>query len=336
MKAIAITNIGIEDISAKEIKEIIKADCKINKGFLTFEAEQKDLIKLCYLSQSITKLLLVPEDINEWIKGKTFAIRGKKEATEQIAKKIKGKVDLKNPDIEFYALDEKHFGIDLTGEDLGKRDYRIFLGPESIKGNLAYALVRLSDYNTDKMLLDPFCRDGAIPIEAALYAAKFSPHYFKKDKFNFLKIFPETKLESLDKQKKIETSINAADFKITNVNAAKKNAKIAGVNKNINFSKIQTNDLELKFQENSIDCIATIIPYLGKSSDKKINEVYKEIFYQAEYILNKKGKIVLLTRPQREEIIKKKAKEHKFKLEENRMVMKGKEKWKILIFTCFS
>jgi len=333
MKAIVLTNKGIEDISAKEIKEIINKKTEKHDGFLMFEAEQKEILKVCYLARSITKVVLLVDDVQEWIKGKTFAIRGKTEFAEK--HEIKGNIDLKNPDIEFYAVNEQYCGIDLTGENLAKRDYRIFLGSESIKGNIAYALVRLSGYSADKRLIDPYCRDGIIPIEAALYALNISPHYYKKDKFNFLKIF-DVNLEEFDDVRKIKTEINAVDMKITSVNAAKKNAKIAGVNKNINFAKIQTNDLELKFEENSVDCIATMIPYLGKLSETKTKEIYREFFYNAEFILNKKGKLVLLTRPQRKEILEQKAKENKLELKEERNIKIGKEQWKILTFTCVS
>jgi 23S rRNA G2445 N2-methylase RlmL len=333
MKAIVLTNKGLEDISAKEIKELINKKAEKHAGFLIFEAEQKEIIKICYLARSITKVLLLVDDLQEWVKGKTFAIRGKTEFAEK--QEIKGKVDLKNPDVEFYAINEEYCGIDLTGEDLAKRDYRIFLGSESIKGNIAYALVRLSEYSAEKKLIDPFCRDGVIPIEAALSAVNMSPHYYKKDKFNFLKLF-KINLEEFDDIHKAKTEINTIDMKITSINAAKKNAKIAGVNKNINFAKIQTNDLELKFEENSVDCIATMLPYLGKLSETKIKEIYREFFYNAEFILNKKGKIVLLARPQRTEILKQKAKENKLELKEERTINIGKEEWKILTFICAS
>ncbi|MBW2986434.1 methyltransferase [Candidatus Woesearchaeota archaeon] len=329
MKAIAITNKGIEDVSKQEIKELINSEAQIHDGFLTFEAAKEELIKLCYLSQSLTKVLLV-DDPAKWVEGKTFAVRGKQECAEPIAAKIQGRVKLKNPDVEFYAIDEKHWGIDLSGEDLGKRDYRIFLGPESIKGVLAYALIRLAGYNPKKTLVDPFCRDGIIAIEAAIYSQKRSSHYFRKDKFNFLKLFPDVNLDKLDKTQKKDTIIYAYDPKITSINAARKNAKIAGIQKNIQFGKIRTDDLELKLKENSVDCIATIPPLLMKLAESKVIEIYKELFYQADFILSKKGKIALLTRPQRTELLKKYT--DKFKLIDERSVMQGKSEWSILVF----
>jgi tRNA1(Val) A37 N6-methylase TrmN6 len=79
-----------------------------------------------------------------------------------------------------------------------------------------------------------------------------------------------------------------------------------------------------------------MLPYLGKLSETKIKEIYREFFYNAEFILNKKGKIVLLARPQRTEILKQKAKENKLELKEERTINIGKEEWKILTFICAS
>jgi len=106
------------------------------------------------------------------------------------------------------------------------------------------------------------------------------------------------------------------------------------VNKQISFAKIITDDLELKFKENSVDCIATIPPQPGKISEAKLGEIYNEFFYNAEFIL--RGKLVLLARLQKEEFLKKKAKENKLELKEERTISIGKEEWKILVFICVS
>jgi len=319
MKIIAQTNKGIEDITALEIKETINKTSQISNGKILFEANKKEITKLAYLSQSITKLILL-DDLNKWVKNKTFAVRAEnKELEIKIADKIKeGKVDLNNPEIIIYAIDSENYGIDLSGEDLSKRDYRIFLGPESLKGNTAYSLLRIAGFDSNKKILDCFCRSGIIPIEAALYCLKKSPQYYSKDKFLFLKYWPEQEknLEELDTQiKKQKFQINCADFSMNHLNAAKKNAKIAGVNKEIKFSRIDFKDLDLKYKE--IDCLVTM-PSVNADT----------FFKQAKQIISKKGKIVLIMKTNAEEF-KRAGKE--FKLAEERTIMQGKEEWRVLI-----
>ncbi len=321
MKAIALTNKGIEDICALEIKELIKADSKIKKGFVTFEAKEKDIVKLIYLGRSITKVILV-DDLDKWVKGKTFAVRGNKELQKKIADKIKeGKVNLSNPDVIIYAIDSKNYGIDLCGEDLSKRDYRIFLGPESLKGNVAYSLLRIAKFDKNKKLLDCFCRSGIIPIEAALYAKNKSVHFYSKDKFLFLNHWPryDKYIEQLDsKSSEASFDIYSSDTSMNHLNAAKKNAKIAGVNKFIKFSRVDLKDIDLKYKD--IDCLITIP---SKNSE--------QFFKQAKEVLSKKGKLVLIMKKGATEM-KKAAKE--FKLVEERVVMQGKEEWKVIVFEC--
>jgi 23S rRNA G2445 N2-methylase RlmL len=319
MKAIALTNKGIEDICALEIKELIKTDSEIKKGFLTFEASEKDIIKLIYLGRTITKVLLV-DNLDKHIKNKTFAVRNKsKNLAKQIADKIsEGKVDLKNPDVVIYAIDSENYGIDLTGEDLSKRDYRIFLGPESLKGNVAYSLLRIAEFDKKKTLLDCFCKSGIIPIEAALYLLGKSVHFFSKDKFLFLKIWPkyEKYLEELDsKTKQTKIEVNCSDTSMNHLNSAKKNAKIAGINKFIKFSRVDLKDIDLKYKD--IDCLVTI-----PSGNPE------QVLKQAKEVLKKNGKLVLIMKKGTEEF--KKTKE--FKLKEERVMMQGKEEWKVLVF----
>ena len=320
MKAIAITNKGIEDICALEIKEILKKDSQINSEFVVFEASEKEIVKLIYLGRSFSKILLV-DDFNKWVQGKTFAVRGgNTELQKKIADKIlQGKVNLNNPDVTIYSIDSANYGIDLCGEDLSKRDYRIFLGPESLKGNVTYSLIRLAGFNSEKKLLDCCCKSGVIPIETALYSLEKSVHYYSKDKFLFLNYWKwsEKYLEKLDfENEKTSLQIYSSDSSMNHLNAAKKNAKIAGVNKNIKFSRVDLKDIDLKYSE--IDCLITIPS--GKP---------EHFFKQAKEILSKKGKIVLIMKKNSEEF-KKESKD--FKLVEERTVMQGKEEWKALVF----
>ncbi len=65
--------------------------------------------------------------------------------------------------------------IDTTGDSLHKRGYRQLSGPAPIKETLAAALVDLSVWNPGRMLVDPFCGTGTIPIEAALIGLNMAP-----------------------------------------------------------------------------------------------------------------------------------------------------------------
>ena len=371
MKAIAITNQGLEDITKLEVKELLKIDVKTETSVVLFDIKDiTDLCKFCYKSQSIIKTGFLfskfkidsikdienmnPLNLKPWFdKETTFAVRCKKIDNELSSKeieeivgsqifsnlkqiKIPPKVNLDNPDIIFLIYIHKNNAyllIDFSGFDLSKRDYKVFTHPSDVKGNMAYSLLRFADYKDS--LLDPFCKSATIPIESALYSSNTSPHFFKKTDFAFINLKPLKKTDfdklflRLDKVKKTKAKIFAYDSLLRNINAAKKNAKIANANKTIKFSKINTEDLDLKFDKD-IDLIATYPPPPTKFNQKEIQHIYHEFFYQAKLILSKSGKIVLIST--KIDLIRQQAEKNKFDLKKEKKVMAGKQTTYFLIF----
>lgn len=65
--------------------------------------------------------------------------------------------------------------LDTTGDSLHKRGYRIKAGLAPIEETLAAALIKLTEFSKDKVLIDPFCGSGTIPIEAAMIAGNIPP-----------------------------------------------------------------------------------------------------------------------------------------------------------------
>jgi 23S rRNA G2445 N2-methylase RlmL len=367
MNGLALCNKGIEDICASEIKELIGCSCKVWKGHVLFKIKKKEeLCKVVYMSQSVRKVVLLVDkcnfdseedilekisklDLKEWLDSKkrfkaeiesdnpkidVSDIRGKigEKVIENI-KKYKQKVDLENPDVVFFTYineNKAYFGIDFSGKDLSKRSYRIFSSPKNIKSTIAYAMVRLSGYKKGEVLVDPFCISGSVAIEAALFENKFPVRYFDKEDFAFDKFmsydFKDVKNKSKDKAR-----IYAFDSLFKNVDASKKNAKIAGVNKSINFSRLDIGWMDIKFDKESVDRIICCIPNISKSVSKgEVLKVYKEFFYQAEFVLSKKGSIVVCVRESEE--LKKVALEKGFKIEEEREVWQGQERLFLLRF----
>ena len=58
--------------------------------------------------------------------------------------------------------------LDTTGIGLHKRGYRPLVGEAQLRETLAAAMVQLSFWRAGRVLADPFCGTGTIPIEAAL------------------------------------------------------------------------------------------------------------------------------------------------------------------------
>ncbi len=368
MKALAITNKGIEDVTALEINGLIKAKTQIFEESIIFEAKNyEDLFLVCYKAQSLRKVVLLLYetnfeelkelereiknlDISEWL-GRTFAVRSfvrnnplqrqevEAQIGEYIFEKTKTKVDLERAETTFFVFingNRLFFGVDFGTEDLGNRDYRIFVTKEAIKPNVAYALMRKSGWKKDEILLDPFCLSGTISIEAALYATDTSQNYYNKEKFLFRKL---KKFRNYDFQKffdvldkkafsEIKGRIIAVDSLFHNINAAKKNAKIAGINKAIDFSKQDIDWMDVKFAKKSIDCIAAMPPSPTKLNQQTIKKLYKEFFHQLDYILKKEGMVVLFVEAENNLI--EEAAMAKFKVLNKESVWQGKKEYRIL------
>ncbi|MBN2421699.1 hypothetical protein JXB41_00610 [Candidatus Woesearchaeota archaeon] len=369
-KGLAITHIGTEDICAKEIKEIIKANnIKIKDTVVLFETDDLlNLCKLCYKSQSVFRILYLSDEIkifpdleksinevkkkkinfSNWLdKDSLLKVECERHGNHDfrsvdIASKIADIIKSKNkefkftynnPDLIFYVYiyeDKGYIGLDFSGRDLSKRDYKIFQTRNSLKGTLAYSLIRVSGFKEGNMLVDPFCREGIIPIEASLFSQKFPVNYFSKDKFLFSKFRFLNKTDFDDFFKEIDskiikskTEIHALDAQLRLIKFSQKNAKIAGVFKYINFSKKNIEWLDTKFEKNSVDNIVAHPLQTGKYSNiKEIEKTYNELFYQAEYILKNKGNICLISKET--ELLEKSAEKHKFKILEKREVYSGK------------
>ena len=75
----------------------------------------------------------------------------------------------------FLKKDVVTVGIDTTGVSLHKRGYRELSGKAPITETLAAALILLTPWKKDRILVDPFCGSGTFPIEAAMMAAGIAP-----------------------------------------------------------------------------------------------------------------------------------------------------------------
>ena len=75
----------------------------------------------------------------------------------------------------FFYKDQVTVGIDTSGESLHKRGYRQMTSKAPITETLAAALILLTPWKADRILVDPFCGSGTFPIEAAMIAANMAP-----------------------------------------------------------------------------------------------------------------------------------------------------------------
>ena len=251
------------------------------------------------------------------------------------------KVNLDDPDVVFYLYIYKDFcyiGTDISGRDLSKRDYRIFSSRNSIKGTIAYALLRFGNYKVGEILLDPFCRSGEIVIEAGLYASDFPVNYYYKENFAFYKLKPFLKLnikKLLEEQDrkilKSNSKIYGYDFNQKYIMQAKRNAKIAGIQKIVTITRQDIEWVDLKQKEKNVDKIITYPPQPSKIvGEKKIAKIYQEFFYQAEYILKDNGLVVVLSKSLK--LLEEQAKKYKFILKDKKEIWMGQQRMYVGIF----
>lgn len=182
----------------------------------------------------------------------------------------------------FIFKDMVSIGIDTSGTSLHKRGYRQLVGKAPISETLASALLMLTPWNKDRVLVDPFCGSGTFPIEAAMIGANVAPGMNREftadswDKVIPKKIWYNAFDEAHDViRKDIEMNIQGYDLDPEIVKCAMANAREAGVDKYIHFQARDVKDLS---NPKHYGFIITNPPYGERLEEKKdLPELYKTI-----------------------------------------------------------
>lgn len=182
----------------------------------------------------------------------------------------------------FLHKDEVLVGIDTTGESLHKRGYRKLTAKAPIAENLAAALIMLTPWKGDRILVDPFCGSGTFPIEAAMMAANMPPGVNRSfTAMGWEHLIPRREWEDVRQEAKegidlqVETDIQGYDLDETMVEYARGNAKLAGVEQLIHFQKRDVSQLS---HSKKYGFVITNPPYGERLQEKEeLFELYHTI-----------------------------------------------------------
>jgi len=173
-------------------------------------------------------------------------------------------------------------GIDTSGESLHKRGYRKLVGKAPISETLAAALISLTPWNKDRILVDPFCGSGTIPIEAAMMGLKIAPGVNRSFRAEAYKERIPTKLwqQAREEAKSqelhdVKLQIRGYDIDRDAINIARQNAALAGVGDQIHF---QTKPMQELSSPKKYGFIITNPPYGERLEEKAdLPQLYTDI-----------------------------------------------------------
>lgn len=175
--------------------------------------------------------------------------------------------------------------IDTSGAGLHKRGYRICDVAAPIKETLAAAMVQLSFWKEGRLLMDPCCGSGTIPIEAAMIGRNIAPglnRNFVSEEWDMIptEIWKEERKKAFSEiNYDADMRIFAFDVDTKAIEAATENAIEAGVDDCIIFKRMNMNKIEAK-EKSGI--IITNPPYGERIGEAKqiegIYHKYREFF----------------------------------------------------------
>lgn len=181
-----------------------------------------------------------------------------------------------------FMKDVATIGIDTSGVSLHKRGYRQMTVKAPITETLASALILLTPWKKDRVLVDPFCGSGTFPIEAAMMAANIAPgmnrSFLAED---WKELIPQNCWKDAIEEARdlvdlrISPDIQGYDIDPEALKAARSNAKMAGVDRLIHFQQRPVKELR---HPKPYGFLITNPPYGERLEEKAaLGELYREI-----------------------------------------------------------
>jgi len=314
---IATTAFGLESVVKREVQALGFTDIRVQDGRVAFTARISDIPRANLWLRSADRVLLKMGEFEartfdelfegvralpweRWItpNGK-FTVLGKGvksqlgsfRAIQSITKKavverLKGAYALDwfpetGPEFTVQAALRKDVALltlDTSGAGLHKRGYRVYTGKAPLKETLAAALVQLSFWRADRLLIDPMCGSGTILIEAAMIGRNIAPGLHRTFASEAWPAIPASawhlaREEARDAIRRGEPlRIFGYDIDAEAIAGARANARRARVGEDIAFQQKDIRDLWIDQQ---YGILISNFPYGIKLLDyKELNDIY--------------------------------------------------------------
>lgn len=321
IELIATTTFGLEAIAKRELVNLGYEDLKVENGKVIFTGTERDIPKTNLWLRTADRVLLrmgefkalsfeelfektkalpwdewIPENGNFLVEGKSidsklFSISDCQSIVEKaVVEKLKTKYSNvtwfeksgAKYKIEVSLLkDIATLTIDTSGEGLHKRGYRDRAGDAPIKETLAAAMVLLSFWNKDRVLFDPFCGSGTIPIEAAMIGKNIAPGLDRKfvaedwERIN-KEYWSEARTDAFKAiDNNVKLKILGCDIDKRAILRSRDNAAKVGLEDDIEFFMKDMRDVDLK---NDYGVVISNPPYGERIGEKnEIQELYTDL-----------------------------------------------------------
>lgn len=335
IELIATSTFGLEAVVKREVQNLGYEDIKVENGKVTFTADESAIPKANLWLRSADRVLLKLGEFKalsfeelfeqtkalpweEWItEDGEFTVTGKSINSrlysvpdcqgivkKAVVEKLKTKYNtdwFKETGPKFtiqVALlkDIATLTIDTSGSGLHKRGYRPTAVEAPLKETLAAALVQLSFWHKEKVLLDPFCGSGTIPIEAAMIGKNIAPglnRNFASEEWPRVgkDLWKQARVDALKAiNQDVSLKIYASDKDKKAIDIAKENALEAGVDDCIDFKVRKLRSIDLKDQFGVIICNPPYGERLGEKKEverlyKQMGEVFRALRTWSAYVI---------------------------------------------------
>lgn len=319
MDLIATTTFGLEAVAKRELIGLGIEDIRVENGKVKFKGSPEDLVRANVWLRTAERVLIevgefeatefdelfektkalawedyIPENGNFMIDGKSinsklFSISDCQRIVEKaIVERLKTVYprdwfEKSGPRyrIEVALLkDVATLTLDSSGEGLHKRGYRDRAGDAPLKETLAAAMVYLSFWKKDRVLLDPFCGAGTILIEAGMIGKNIAPGLdrdFDGENFHFIDkgIWDKVRTEAYRRiNHDIKLELLGADIDKRSILRARDNAAKVGLENDISFFMKDMRDIDLL---DNYGVVITNPPYGERMGEKEEAEIlYKD------------------------------------------------------------